>query len=138
LRKLPVIEAGHLSSDFHQHGLQAVVAIPVGQDWEFGWVDLSVHLGNEREVHPRQKLDIWWFVRVALATVDLQTVNAVLVYGMSWADNCSVPFAHHDIVRIIEAIRTRAVSDALLALLELLEEPKVSRYLGHACALIVI
>jgi len=138
LGKLPVVETGHFSSDFHQDGLEAIVAIPVGENWELVWVDLSVYLGDEWEVHPRQELDVWVFVRITLATVDLQAVNAVLVHGMSRADDCPVPVAHHDIVRIVEAVRTRAVSDALLALLELLEKPEVSRYLGHACVLIVI
>ena len=89
-------------------------------------------------------MDVRWIIRVSLATGDLQTVNAVLVYGlgkvlaprrlhnvptyMSRSDDCPVPVAHHDIVRIIETVRTRAVSDPLLALLELFEEPKVSRY----------
>ena len=39
-----------------------------------------------------------------------------------------IPVAHHDIVRIIEAVRTRAIPDPLLALLELFEELKVSWY----------
>ena len=89
-------------------------------------------------------MDFWWLVRVILATVDPQTVNAVLVYGlwmplaprklqkvatyMPGADDGPVPVAHHDIVPIIEAIRTRAISDSLLALLEFLEKPKVSWY----------
>jgi len=67
-------------------------------------------------------LDRWRLVWVILATVDLQAVNAVLVYGlgipsaprrlhdvvtyMPRADDCPVPVTHHDIVRIIEAIRT--------------------------------
>jgi hypothetical protein len=37
-------------------------------------------MGGSRET----KLDAWWFVRVTLATVDLQTVNAVLVYGLGY------------------------------------------------------
>jgi len=85
-------------------------------------VDLSVQLGDEWEVHARQKLDARRFIRVFLATGDLQTVNPVLVYGLGMAlaprkhydaptymprsDDCPVPVAHHDIVRIIEAVRT--------------------------------
>ena len=47
---------------------------------------------------------------------------------MPWADYCPVPVLHHDIVRIIEAIGTRAISDSLLTLLKFLEKPKISRY----------
>jgi len=106
LRKLPVVEAGHLFSDFHQQGLEALVTVPVGEDREFALVDLSVQLGDEWEVHARQKLDARGFIRVFLATGDLQTVNPVLVYSMPRSDDCSVPVTHHDIVRIIEAVRT--------------------------------
>ena len=96
--------------------------IPVCKNWEFAWVDLSVCLGDEREIYTRQKLDIWRFVRVTLATVDPQAVNPVLVYGlgvslaprklqnvvthMSRTDDCPVPVAHHNILPILEAIRT--------------------------------
>ena len=95
---------------------------PIGQDRKFALVDLSVQLGDEWEIHARQKLDVRGIIRVFLATGDLQTVNAVLVYGlgmvlasrklynvptyMSRSDDCPVPVAHHDIVRVIEAIRT--------------------------------
>ena len=161
-----------LPSDFHQHGLQTLITTPAGQNWELVWVDLSVFLGDEWEIHAGRKLDGRWLIRVRFATVDLQTVNAILVHGlgmpsaprklhnaatyMSRADDCPVPIAHHDIVRIVEAIRTRSISDPFLALLELLEEPKVPWYwlrvrsaspdggrprgitLGHVRVLIVI
>ena len=89
-------------------------------------------------------MDVWWFVRVTLATVDLDTVDAVLVYGlgmpltshklqdivtyMSRTNDCPYPVAHRDIFAIREAIRTRAISDSLLTLLELLEKPEASWY----------
>ena len=89
-------------------------------------------------------MDVWWFVRVTLATVDLDTVNAVLVSGLgisstsrklqsvatyvSGTNDCPYPVAHRDIVAILEAIRTRAVSNSLLTLLELLEKLEVSWY----------
>ena len=47
---------------------------------------------------------------------------------MPWADDCAIPVAHHDIVAILEAVRARAVADALLALLELLEQPEIAWY----------
>ena len=46
---------------------------------------------------------------------------------MSWTNDRAVPMAHHDIVSILETIRARAVADALLALLELLEQTEVAR-----------
>lgn len=139
LGKLPIVEISHLPSDFHQNSFHAIVAIPVSQNREFAWVDLSVHLGDEWEIHPRQELDDWWFVGILLATVDLETVNAILVYSMPRTNDRPIPVAHHDIVRIIEAVRTRAIPDPLLALLELFQELKVSWYLGwHMCDLIVI
>ena len=44
---------------------------------------------------------------------------------VSWADDCAVPVAHHDIVPILETVGARAVADALLALLELLKEAEI-------------
>ena len=42
-----------------------------------------------------------------------------------WANDGAVPVAHHDIVSILETVRTRAVSDTLLALLELFQETEI-------------
>lgn len=47
---------------------------------------------------------------------------------MPRTNNRPIPAAHHDIVRIIEAVRTRAIPDPLLALLELFEKLEVSWY----------
>lgn len=44
---------------------------------------------------------------------------------MAGSDDSAVPVAHHDIVAVLEAIRARAIADALLALLELLEQAEV-------------
>ena len=46
---------------------------------------------------------------------------------MPGANNCALPMAHHDIVSILETIRARAITDALLALLELFEQSKITR-----------
>ena len=45
---------------------------------------------------------------------------------MSWTDDGAVPVAHHDIVPVLETVGARAIADALLALLELLQEAEVS------------
>ena len=45
---------------------------------------------------------------------------------MPWADDGAVPVAHHDIVSILETIRAGAIADALLDLLELLEQTEVA------------
>ena len=42
--------------------------------------------------------------------------------------DCPIPVAHHDIVSVLKAIGTRAISDPFLALLELLKKLEVSRY----------
>ena len=60
--------------------------------------------------------------------MDARTSKSTYV---SWADDCAVPVAHHDIVSILETIRAGAVSNTLLALLELLEQTKVTRDLCH-------
>jgi hypothetical protein len=45
---------------------------------------------------------------------------------MTWTDDSAVPVTHHDIVAILQAVRTGAITDAFLALLELLEKTKVT------------
>jgi hypothetical protein len=47
---------------------------------------------------------------------------------MSRSDDGSVPVAHKDIVSIFEAVRARPIANALLALLELLQQTEVSGY----------
>lgn len=43
-------------------------------------------------------------------------------------NNGAVPVAHQDIVRVLETVGARPVANALLALLELLEEAEVARH----------
>ena len=51
---------------------------------------------------------------------------------MSWANDSAVPVAHHDIVAVLETVRARSIADALLALLELLEQSEIA---GNCTAL---
>lgn len=44
---------------------------------------------------------------------------------MSWTDDGTIPMGHEDIVLVIEPIRARAVANALLALLEFLEQSEI-------------
>ena len=44
---------------------------------------------------------------------------------MSRTDDRSIPVGHHNIVSILETVRTRAISDTLLALLELFQETEI-------------
>jgi hypothetical protein len=46
---------------------------------------------------------------------------------MSRSDDSTIPIGHHQVVAVIEPIRARAVADAFLALLKLLEQPEVAR-----------
>lgn len=47
---------------------------------------------------------------------------------MSWTDDGSIPVAHEDVVSIFETVRARAITDALLALLEFFEQAEVAWY----------
>lgn len=47
---------------------------------------------------------------------------------MTRANDGSVPVAHHDIIAILQAIRTGAVADAFLALFEFFKEAEISRH----------
>ena len=47
---------------------------------------------------------------------------------MSWPDDRAVPLAHHHVIAVLEAIRARAIANALLALLELLQQSEIAWY----------
>jgi hypothetical protein len=132
-------------SHLHKDRLQAIVSIPIGQDCDLGWIDLAVHLTHERQVYAGQELDSGWPLRVGLPASDLEGVDAVLVYSLpmihescerqatgmsthvSRANDRPVPIGHEHVVAVLEAVRARAIADALLALLELLEQTEVAR-----------
>lgn len=70
-------------ANFDQDVLDAEISRPPSQNREFSWVNLAIHLVHEWEVYSRQELDIWRGIRVVLATGNLETVDAVLVDGLS-------------------------------------------------------
>jgi hypothetical protein len=45
---------------------------------------------------------------------------------VSWANDGAVPVGHEDIVAVLKTVGTRPVADALLTLLELLEQAEVA------------
>lgn len=111
-------------SDFNEDILDAEIPRPTGENREFGWVDFTVLLIDEREVHARKELDVWSNIGVRWAACNLKTVDAVLVDCLrdcmtislyqreeiskgtyvSWTNNSAVPVAHHDIVAILETV----------------------------------
>ena len=66
-------------ANFDQDALDAEVSRPPGQNREFGWVNLAIHLAHEWQVYSRQELDIWRRIGVVVAAGNLETVDAVLV-----------------------------------------------------------
>jgi hypothetical protein len=67
-------------------------------------------------------------VGVALAAVDVHVVDAAVVRRVAGADDRAVPRVHVHVVRVGHAVRDGAIADALLALLELLEQTEAPRH----------
>lgn len=59
--------------------------------------------------------------------MDLKGVDAVLVDRVRGSDDGGVPVGHEGVCSIVESVGAGAVTEALFALFELLEEAEVSR-----------
>ena len=70
-------------ADLDEHGLDAAVPAPVGEDGQLGMVDLSVSAVDEGQVDTREKLHHGRLIGVGLAAVDFEAVDAVLVHGLA-------------------------------------------------------
>lgn len=46
---------------------------------------------------------------------------------MAGSNNSAIPPTHHDVVAVFEAVRARAIADALFALFELFKQAEVTR-----------
>lgn len=69
-------------SNLYQDSLNAVVPVPVSENWQLRLVNLAIYLAHERKVDAGHKLDSGGLIGVILATGDSQTVNAVLMNGL--------------------------------------------------------
>eukprot|EP00232_Nephroselmis_pyriformis_P025035 CAMPEP_0182853760 /NCGR_PEP_ID=MMETSP0034_2-20130328/873_1 /TAXON_ID=156128 /ORGANISM="Nephroselmis pyriformis, Strain CCMP717" /LENGTH=106 /DNA_ID=CAMNT_0024984541 /DNA_START=348 /DNA_END=668 /DNA_ORIENTATION=+ len=84
-------------------------------------------LVDAAHVHARGELDLRGLVGVALVAVQLQAVDAAIVHSVGGADDSASPTAHEHIVAVLHAIADGSVADALLALLQLLQQAEVAR-----------
>lgn len=91
MRKLPVRRARHLLSQFNQQALHTASIIPVRQDGELGGIDAAGDLVHAGQVDSSLKADRRGSVGIGGSTVDFETVDAVLMRGMSRADDGSIP-----------------------------------------------
>lgn len=66
-------------SQLNEYSLHGVLPSPINQTRQLGRVHLPSSLVNTRQVDPRNKLDCGRGVWVAVAAVDVDTVNAVFV-----------------------------------------------------------
>jgi hypothetical protein len=69
-------------ADFDKDSLDALVAIPIGENRQLGRVDFTVDLRDEREVDARDELDHRWLIRVVIAAVYLERVDTILVHRL--------------------------------------------------------
>lgn len=104
LGKLSVVERSHFLPNLYKNSFDAQVTVPVRQHRQFRRVDFAVELIYERKIDPRQKLYVGMYIGIGVSAGNLEVVDAVLVYGMSGADDSPVPVAHHDIVAILKTV----------------------------------
>ena len=71
-----------LLSDFDKYRLNALASIPFSKYSEIVWIYISIQLVHEREIDSRKETYDRWFIRVFFAALNLQTVDAVLMYGL--------------------------------------------------------
>jgi len=104
LGQLPIVERCHLSPNLYQNSLEAIVPAPVSKDRDFAGINLAINLVHEWQIDSRYELYLGWLIRIRLATNDLQTVDTILMYGMTWTDDSAVPLTHEDIIPILQTI----------------------------------
>lgn len=101
--------------------LHRVISAPLRDACKFGKVDLSRAKINTRKVDLGDKMHLRRLVRIPVAAVDLEAVDAVLVGAVRRTEDGSIPVGHHDIVAISETVGTAIGTQAFLALFKLFE-----------------
>jgi len=101
LRQFAIREWCHLSSDLHKHGFDAGLSRPCWKDLQFVVINYPIRLVNKRQVDTRDELHVWSSIRIRWPACDLETVNAILVHGMTWTDDGTIPVAHQDIIAVL-------------------------------------
>lgn len=124
---------GAAPPEFDEDGLEGVVVFPVCEEAELVGVDFSGGLVDAREVDAGEEGDFGGHVGVVGPAADRERVDAVLVDRVARADDGAVPLFHRHFVAVVEAVRARAVADALFALFELLEQAERARDCAPAC-----
>lgn len=87
---------------------------------------MSVGLVDAGEIDTRQEKHSWGHIGVLFAAVDLEAVNPVLVDRVAGSEDGGVPVGHHDVVIVGQTVAAGVIAEALLSLLELLQELKVT------------
>lgn len=88
---------------------------------------LSIRLADAWQVDLGEECDLRRLVGVVGPAVDRQRVDAVLVHRVRRANDRPVPVAHQHVGPVVQAVAQRAIAQALLALLQLLQETEVAR-----------
>jgi len=103
----------------------------MSKDINLAGIDFPIGLVHEWQIDFGYELNLGWLIGIRLPTNDLETVDAIFMYGMTWTNDSAIPLTHHNIVPILQSVRTRPIADAFFAFLKLFEEPKIAGDLGH-------
>lgn len=97
--------AKHSPSDLNQDGLHGVVSLPLTDVRQLAQIHLSVPRIHTGGVDPAHERHLWWYVRVLVATTNLEAVDAVFVDRVRGSENCAVPVGHADVVALVQTVR---------------------------------
>jgi hypothetical protein len=85
-------------------------------------IDLPIRLVHKWQVDSRYELNLGWLIGIRFPTNDLETVDAILVYGlhdnrsddvqgsskdktyMTWTNDSAIPLTHQNIVPVLQTV----------------------------------
>ena len=81
----------HFILNGNQSLLHTVVTLPVSEQWELGWLNLSCWGVHTWQVDLGLEMHLGWGVGVVGTAFNGQEVNSVVEVCVGWPNDCSVP-----------------------------------------------
>jgi len=75
----------------------------MSKDINLAGIDFPIGLVHEWQIDFGYELNLGWLIGIRLPTNDLETVDAIFMYGMTWTNDSAIPLTHHNIVPILQS-----------------------------------
>jgi hypothetical protein len=79
IREIEIKKNGYIPPDANEDGLDATVPPPLREHIEPHRINLAIELRYKRKVYTREEVNGGWLFGIIVTTMDLQTVDTVLV-----------------------------------------------------------